>query len=570
MNTDLLSLTDILLVSGDVAYDWDLRRDHITWYGAWEKFFDGQTAPPDTSEKFYQAIYDEDRHLVFGAEEQSIDRQYRLKTKKGVTLWVHERSHTEVEQDQVVRQRGVLRYLERVTDKIYVDSSYGRDSLTGCFDRSHMRVQIDKMLQASKFSRNSFAYLVIGVDKMSLINAAVGMESGDALLRGVVERLTSIVPNRAILGRVGGDMFGILLPRPMGDEIKMVAEHILQSFRHQPVMTPTQQLHITVSIGGIRLPSIAKSATEAMIFAEQALHDAHQRGRNLFTEYTDEPERAQGNRQLLELGERIRYAFKHGGFRLAYQPVIDTRTGKTEFYEALVRMFADDGSQISAALFVPAIEQMGLAYELDSTVLDLAVREMEAYPDIHVAINVSGLTASHADWSAHVTEVLQNRPQVAKRMIVEITETAALADIEETKRFVKCFCDLGGVISLDDFGAGATSISYLRSLSLEIMKLDKELLKNILSEPEQQHVVKVLITLAHGLGLRVVAEGIETADVADWMRDADVDLLQGYYYGKPLLDPPWRAKSAQGDAVTATANNNGQKLAPPAVSSVIV
>src|SRR5262249_48650604 len=158
---------------------------------------------------------------------------------------------------------------------------------------------------------------------------------------------------RAVLGRVGGDLFGILLPEPLGRDFAEITERVLEDFRNRPVMTSVAPIHITVSIGGVQMPLVAKSATEAMIFAEQALHDAHQRGRNLFIEYLDSPERVQVGRQTLELGERIKHAFKHDGFKLAYQAVVDGQTAQPLFYEALIRMFSDDGKMIPAAKFVP-------------------------------------------------------------------------------------------------------------------------------------------------------------------------------------------------------------------------
>ena len=299
-----------------------------------------------------------------------------------------------------------------------------------------------------------------------------------------------------------------------------------------------------------------------MIFAEQALHDAHARGRNLFVEYADSPQRTQDNRLLLQLGERIKHAFKNDGFRLAYQPIIDAASGDVESYEALVRMFGDDGQPIPAALFVPAIEQLGLAFELDRRVLDMAVMELDAYPDLRLAINVSGLTASQADWPDYVKQVLTDRPDSARRLVVEITETAAIVDVGETKRFVDQLRALGGQVSLDDFGAGFTSIRHLRSLSLSIMKIDKDLLHNVMIHPEQQHLVRMLIELARGLGLKTVAEGVETEDVAAWLRKAKVDLMQGYYFGKPMLGRPWltgqsdeslkKAMPVQAPAITKT------------------
>jgi diguanylate cyclase (GGDEF)-like protein len=402
-----------------------------------------------------------------------------------------------------------------------------------------------KAFDAAKTSRRSCAYLVVGVDKMSFINEAVGMEAGDALLRGVALRLQEIMPPRVNIARVGGDMFSVLLPETLGSDFAIMAERLLQSFRDKPIVTSVTPLHITVSVGGVRFPNVSKTPAEAMIFAEQALHDARLRGRNVFVEYLDSPERGQENRQLLELSRRIKNAFKSNGFKLAYQPVIESATGKTLFYEALVRMFDDDGKMIPAAHFVPAIEQLGFAFDLDKLVLDLAVQELEAAPELCLAVNVSGLTASQADWPEHVQRVLGNRPSVAERLIIEITETAAIVDVSETRRFVDQLRELGGQVALDDFGAGFTSIRHLRSLSLSIMKIDKDLLHDLLTQTEQQHLVRMLIELARGLGLRTVAEGVETAEIADWFRREKVDMMQGYYFAKPSLDRPWVQKPVE-------------------------
>lgn len=536
--TSLSQLSSHLSATGDVGYEWDLQTDKIVWFGALEKLF-GQDAPPANSQNFYNIIFKDDRHIVFGGEEQTLDRNYRLHLPSGKLIWVHERGSVESENNTAIRQRAVLRQTEKPREKIVTAEMHGRDSLTGCFDRAHMMANLSRSIADAANARRAATYIVVGIDKMSFVNEAVGMEAGDALLRGVAERLAQTIPTRALLGRVGGDMFGIILPEPLGNDFKVLAERILQNFRDHPVVTSVTPLHITVSIGGVRLPAVGKTATEAMIFAEQALHDAHQRGRNLFVEYLDSPERMQENRHMLELSERVKHAFKHDGFRLAYQPVIEAATGQILFYEALVRMFDEKGAPISAAQFVPAIEQLGMAFELDKRVLDLAVADMEAYPELYLAINVSGLTAAQADWPDHVRKILGKRHEVAKRLVIEITETAAIVDVGETRRFVESMRELGGRVALDDFGAGSTSIRHLRTLSLSIMKIDKDLLHNLITNAEQQHLVRMLIELARGLGLKTVAEGVESEDIADWLRREKVDMMQGYYFGKPSLDKPW-------------------------------
>jgi len=529
---------DLLSAAGDVAYDWDLRSDNITWFGAWEKIFESGRAPQD-SQALYHALHPDDRHIVFSGEVRTLDRQFRIDQAAHSVIWVHERGTSEQDAEgHPIRQRGVWRIIDQPAQGPSAADAQHRDTLTGCFKRRALQTQLVRIIENAKAAKRVAAYLVVAVDKMSFVNEAAGTDAGDAVLRGVATRLGQLIPNRGVLGRVGGDVFGILLPEPLGNDLQILAERIIQDFHNSPVIAANSPLHITVSVGGVRLPTVAHSPNEAMIFAEQALHMARQRGRNNFVEYIDSPERAQENRQLLELGERIKRAFKKDGFKLAYQPIVVAETAEPICYEALVRMFSDDGKPISAYLFVPMIEQMGLAMELDKLVLDIAVRDMEAVPTLSLAINISGLTASQADWPEHIRHVLAPRPDVARRLIIEITETAALVDVAETLRFINTVRELGARISLDDFGAGSTSIRYLREFSLSIMKIDKDLLKDVLTNREQQHLVTVLIDLARGLGIQTVAEGVETQETADWLRSARVDYMQGYFFGKPSLDRP--------------------------------
>jgi diguanylate cyclase (GGDEF)-like protein len=545
---------------GEAAYVWDLRADRMTWFGAAHKLF-GDAPPPGDSKSFYDAIHADDRHLIFGTEAPTIDRQFRLggQTTGREARWVHERGVVESEKGHPTVQRGFLRLIEKSTAH-WAEESDKHDPLTGCLERRSMLGQLTKAIYNATESRRTAAYLVIGIDKMSFVNEAMGMGVGDALLRGVAERLRSLVHSRALIGRVGGDMFGVLLPAPFGQDFKTVGIQIVENFRNQPVMAADTPLHITISAGGVRLPAAAKNATEAMIFAEQAQHDARGRGRNQFVEYADAPERAKANRELLALNERIKHALKNDGLFLAYQPVIDAASGQTLFFEALVRMRGDDGQLIPAAMFVPAMEQLGLAVDLDRIVLDLSVKTLEARPDLTLSVNVSSLTASQADWPDHVRRVLMRKPGIAKRVILEITETAAIVDIAETQRLVDTLRSLGGRVALDDFGAGFTSIRYLRTLGLAIMKIDKELLHDLAKHADQQHLVRMLIELARGLNLKTVAEGVETAEVAAWLRREQVDMMQGYYFAAPSLELP----PAEGIIAPSNAAAGSETATPPA------
>ena len=287
--TEPLSITDLLSASGDIAYDWNLLSDNIVWFGAWEKVFEGDV-PPQDSQALYHVLHPDDRHIVFSGEVNTIDRQFRVTRPSGGIIWAHERGKSENDdQGKPIRQCGVWRIIDQPAQGLSPAEAQHRDSLTGCFKRRALQSQLARAIENAKIARRVGAYLVVSVDKMSFVNEAIGTDAGDAVLRGVATRLGQLIPSRATLGRVGGDVFGILMPEPLGNDLQVLAERIIQDFRDAPVIAANAPMHITVSVGGVRLPTVAKNPNEAMIFAEQALHMGRQRGRNNFRRIYRQP-----------------------------------------------------------------------------------------------------------------------------------------------------------------------------------------------------------------------------------------------------------------------------------------
>lgn len=534
-------MADIVTASGHAGYQWDLDADHIIWFGLWQPLFgDNVEHPPYNAETLSAVIHPDDQYLVFGSGSMRFDREFRIRKSNGQMVWVHEHGTTDCEAGRCIRQRGLLCVIDgpRKVAMSTAQAVVETDLLTGRPNRTAMLDRLDKVMEGARDIKHASAYMVVSIDKMSFVNEAVGTKSGDELLRSMGDRLCEICPTKSIVARVGGDMFGILLPN-MARDLNSLAERILQSFRERHLTSPAGPLHITVSIGSIRTANLDIKSPEAMIKAEQALKEARQQGRNKYCEYKESATRAQENRAVLEISEQVKMALKQDKLRLAYQPVIDTETGKVLFYEALARMFRDDGQIMAAAEFIPVVEQQGLEQEFDRHVLDIAIKEMEAAPDLRLAVNISGLTASNTEWPEYIQRILKPRPHIARRLIIEITETAAIVDVTETKRLVDSLKQLGSQVALDDFGAGSTSIRHLRNLSLAIMKIDRELLLNIIDNAEQQHLVRMLIIIARGLNLKTVAEGVESEPVAQWLRREKVDMMQGYYFGRPSLSRPW-------------------------------
>jgi EAL domain-containing protein (putative c-di-GMP-specific phosphodiesterase class I) len=197
------------------------------------------------------------------------------------------------------------------------------------------------------------------------------------------------------------------------------------------------------------------------------------------------------------------------------------------------------GELVPAAAFVPVVEQLGLVRQMDRHVLELAAAELAEHPKIELAVNLSGLTAADPSWLRALKTLLKDRPEMARRLIFEITETTALQDVEETARFIQQTKELGCRLALDDFGAGYTSFRHLQALNFDIVKIDGSFIRSLRDNPEHQLFVRNLIGMADAFSLKTVAECVETGEDAGFLAGEGVRYLQGYYFGRPSIERPW-------------------------------
>jgi EAL domain-containing protein (putative c-di-GMP-specific phosphodiesterase class I) len=235
----------------------------------------------------------------------------------------------------------------------------------------------------------------------------------------------------------------------------------------------------------------------------------------------------------------VQSALREDRVMFAFQPVVSAATGEVDHYECLLRMRTPDGRIISAGEFVPVIEQLGFIRLIDHYVLDKTLDELTRHPGVRLGFNISGLTAADRPWLRALISKVRNRPDIASRIIVEITETAALYDIEESARFVSALRHAGCHVALDDFGAGHTSLRHLQSLAVDTVKIDGSFIRNLAGNPDSQVFLRHLLGLAKGFGFRTVAECVATAEDAAILQREGVGFLQGYYFGRPSLERPW-------------------------------
>jgi diguanylate cyclase (GGDEF)-like protein len=536
---DAEALRLALSAAGDIGYVWNLADDRLEWDGDSAAFagLGGAAAFPD-GKTLTARLHPDDRRKrnnrlqAHVSAARPYDCEFRVMLPDGDVVSVHDRGATVAGK----RMAGVWRFLgaDRAADIA------GSDELTGLFNRQRLREALDYAVTASLRSRRPGGYLVVGIDKLGNVNDSFGEAVGDAVLIEIGHRLEATLRASDVLGRLGADRFGIVLSDCPEDHIADAAERILAAVNRNPVRTSAGPVYATVSLGAATFPDQGQVAHEIMNRAEHALTEAKRAGRDCYTAYALSEEQRLKHRSDMAMGERVQRALKEDRLVFAYQPVVAaSESGTVDYYECLLRMIDEDGKPVAAYHFIPVIERLGFVRIIDRYVMERAVREAAAHPGVRLGFNISGVTATDRTWLRRISYLLGERPEVAQQLVVEITETAAVNDVEECARFVAALHELGCRVAIDDFGVGFTSLRHLQALAADTVKIDASFVADIADKTEHQVFLRHLVGIAHGLGFTTVAEGVENDEQAEILRREGVRLLQGYYFAKPTTIAPW-------------------------------
>ena len=549
-----LELISVLAASSDLLFEWNLTANRVAWTGD-IALVAGIAAPssiPD-GDTWLRRIHPEDlphrmvaldRHLV---NSEPFDCEYRIRSDDGTFRWVRERAVARVSPTgRPEMLTGVIHDISRrKQSEEQVTYLTNHDTLTGQYNQPRLREALEHMLDANLRQGIQGGFLLIGIDKLNVLAEVFGDDTADTIVVDIARRIEKCLRAGDAVGRISFDRFAVILHNCGDHQVAGVADRFLSAIRELPVSTPTGMLHVTASAGATVFPASARSAGDIFAQADNALRNSRRLGCDCYLDYREIPAHNLTGRPDLIIAEQVKCALRDDRFVLAYQPVVDTVTGEIAFYEGLARMKDEKGELVPAGSFVPIIEQMGLMRLIDRRVLDLGLRTLETQPHVRLSINLSGLTAVDPIWLSQLSAQLENRRDVAERLTLEITETVALDDIDESSRFVRILGDLGCRVALDDFGAGFTSFRHLRTLNVDMVKIDGSFVRNLADHPDNLLFVRTLIRLAKGIGLSTVAEWVETAEEAELLRQEGVDYLQGWYCGKPMIEPDWeKARSS--------------------------
>jgi diguanylate cyclase (GGDEF)-like protein len=425
-----------------------------------------------------------------------------------------------------------------------LDDLVNYDELTGHFNRTRLREAVDRTIVAEQRRAGAAAFFAVGVDNMNAINGKLGRAAADTVLVEIGRRLDDCQRVSDMIGRLGGDCFGIVLPHCPDEHVPTAAEKILDVVRTAPILTERGPVAATVSIGIASFCDRAATSYEVITRAEAALADAKRIGRNCHVHFRTSEDQRDRERRHAAIGDAVHAALRQNRVSLAFQPVVSAANGAVDYYECLLRLRDAEGDLISAGDFIQEIERFGYIRLIDRHILDRVVGVAAAHPGVTLGFNISALTTADRPWLRSLTSRLRARPDLARRLVVEITETAALYDIEESARFVSALRRAGCRVALDDFGAGHTSLQHLQSLTVDMVKIDRSFIHDIATNGESQVFLRHLLGLAQGFGFETIAEGVESEAAAEILRREGVGYLQGHHFGMAALEPPWLRPTA--------------------------
>lgn len=372
---------------------------------------------------------------------------------------------------------------------------------------------------------------------MKFINDMLGHQEGNLLLQHIAERLSDLLEEGDFLARFGGDEFIILVANDRVNTVEEIAKRCVEQMR-APFIVHGHPISITLSAGLCTYPREASNADELLQYADLAMSESKRNGKNEATAFTLSLN--EQYRRKLQIEEALTTALSHGELHLVYQPKIRMRTEEIEGVEALLRWTHPEYGPISPVEFIPIAEEKGLIHTIGEWVLRASClqwvswsREL-AEPPI-VAVNISPIQLTRDDFLPTLLEIIEETAMDPRYLELEIKESASLGFEEKSRALLEKIRTLGIHISLDDFGTGYSSFSHLKELPIDVLKIDRSFLRQLIGNKGQEAIVRSIIHLGHNLNFRVLVEGAEKKEEVDWLREAGCDFVQGYYYSKPEM-----------------------------------
>jgi diguanylate cyclase (GGDEF)-like protein/PAS domain S-box-containing protein len=545
-----LRLAEAQRISRVGSWDWDVDRDRFTCSDELLRIYGrDRDAFIPTYDGFIECVHSEDRARVDRILKAALSGQapfafeHVIFRPDGSTRTVQARGDLVMAADgkSVVCLSGTSQDVterKRSEDQLRRMADY--DSLTGLYNRRRFADALAHRVSYVERYGGEGAVLLLDLDHFKYVNDTAGHSVGDQLIATVGRRLRERLRETDTLGRLGGDEFAVLLPTARAKQAREVAADLLAAMREHPLLVgASRPLKVTTSIGIAVFDGEGHlSAEEILVEADVAMYAAKEQGRDAAVVY----DRGSGHHAAMQAhqawSERLQVALADDGFTLHCQPIVDLRTGATEMHELLLRLPGERGQLFSPGAFLDHAQRFGLTGEIDRWVIGRAIEILAAdngpSTPAKLTVNLSAASLDDGELPELVRRLAAEADVRPDRLVFEVTETAAIADIDRARNLVDQLRHLGCQFALDDFGSGFGSFHYLKHLAFDYLKIDGEFIQQLGENSDDQIVVGALVEAARGLGKKTIAEFVEDAATSTMLGEIGVDLGQGYHFGRPV------------------------------------
>ncbi len=409
------------------------------------------------------------------------------------------------------------------------------DPLTGLLNRRSFETALARHIDYSARYGGAGSLLVLDIDNFKYVNETVGHQAGDELIKGVARLIRGRLRKTDILARLGDDEYAVLIHAADGEKAHQVAHELREIVSGHSFVLDRQPVRVTVSIGVAPLAERRLTGPELLAQADMAMYAAKDQGRDRVVEFTPEGQAEIAAHQALS--EQIRRATEGGLFVLVCQPILDLESNEVTQYELLLRMRGEEGQLLEPASFLGTAERFGLIQGIDRWVAQQAVRllagHQKAGRELVLEVNLSPLSMNDEGFATAVGRELIASGVKPANLVFEVTETAAVADLDQARRFAESLISIGCRFALDDFGSGFASFYYLKHLPVSYLKIDGEFIRELTRTPSDQVLVKALVDVARGLSIQTIAEYVADEETLELVRELGVDYAQGFLIGRP-------------------------------------
>ncbi len=559
---DRIDLVGILSDVEETAYTWDVTTDAIQWETNALSVL-GVRGNPNiaTGHAFRELVAAEHitrRHDTMlealrraGSQGAHFRVQYKFMPggrRSDRVIWLEDHGLVWAGKDGMpARAHGVVRVInDRYWEEQKILQRGDQDELTGQLNRIRLIEAVGNVIVRSERLNQPCAFLMAAVNNLALINENFGYDSGDEVIAATANIIKSKLRGGDSLGRYSSNKFGIILNDCGPGAMRIAAERFMRAVRDANIRTAACQVSATISVGGVIVPDQAKNIHEAVSHALYALDRAKQRRLDCFMAYEPSPLRETARQRNISIADEVINALDQNRMWLVLQPLVDSRTGKPEHYECLLRMERSDGVIVSAGEFITVAEQLGLSRLIDRRTLELTIPLLRKHAGLRLSLNVSSLTASDHEWVVTLHRLTGGSKEITNRLTIEITETSVIHDLDQTVAFVDTLRELGCRVAIDDFGAGYTSFKNLKTLNVDMVKIDGEFVKDLSHDATGKVFIKTMVEIADTFGMETVAEWVSDEETARFLADAGITYLQGFLYGQPLTVKEFEARQLAG------------------------